>query len=63
MLDVSFRSWSATDLLELSARARLQARRFAHHPAGESLRDLADELSDRAETTIWQNTETSAAQQ
>ena len=52
MSDLSFRSWTVTDLLELAARARLQSRRFAHHPAGESLLEFADELSDRAEAAM-----------
>ena len=52
MSDCRFRSWSVTDLLELAARARRHARRFAHHPAGESLWELANELSDRAEAAM-----------
>lgn len=45
-------TWSVTDLLELAARARFQARRFAHHPAATGLLNLADELNARAEAAM-----------
>ncbi|HET8997249.1 MAG TPA: hypothetical protein VFN42_11330 [Acetobacteraceae bacterium] len=37
-----------TDLLEMALRARKHAEAFAHHPAGQSLLKLVEELEERA---------------
>lgn len=56
------RSRSVTDLLVLAARARRHARRFADHPAGQGLADLAEELNTRAEALMRRGREGSVLQ-